>query len=178
MNANYANTTANFNGRYLMRLFQAICTSSVLLGAVAFAQTAVVAAKPLNDSEIQLMRSNVQADKNEIIGHTMKFTDTESGAFWPVYRDYARDQQVIGDQRVQLVKDYALSYDSMDDTKAKDMVQRMMDIENKTLTLREDYWPRFKKALGGRRAAKFYQVDTRLSLIVTLQLTAEIPLIP
>jgi hypothetical protein len=132
----------------------------------------------LTDSEIQLMRSNVQADKNEIITHAMKFTDAESGAFWPVYRDYARDQQVIGDQRVRLVKDHALSYDSMDDAKAKDMVQRMIDIENRTLTLREDYWPRFKNALGGRRAAKFYQVDTRLSLLVTLQLTAEIPLIP
>jgi uncharacterized membrane protein len=161
-----------------MRKFLLICVSFALLGAVASAQTAEVTAKPLTDSDIQLLRSNVQADKNEIITHTMQFTDTESGAFWPIYRDYARDQQVIGDQRVQLIKDYALNYDSMDDSKAKDMVQRMINIEDKTLNLREDYWPKFMKALGAKRAAKFYQVDSRLSLIVTLQLTAEIPLIP
>ena len=161
-----------------MRMFLVICASIVMLSVITSAQTAAVTAKPLTDSDIQLIRSNVQADKNEIITHTMQFTDAESGAFWPVYRDYARDQQVIGDQRVQLIKDYALNYDSLDDTKAKDMVQRMINVEDKTLNLREDYWPKFMKALGAKRAAKFYQVDTRLSLIVTLQLTAEIPLIP
>jgi hypothetical protein len=161
-----------------MRMFLVICALFALLSPVTYAQTVEVTAKPLTDSDIQLLRSDVQAGKNEIITHTMQFNDAESVAFWPVYRDYARDQQVIGDQRVQLIKDYALNYDTMDDSKAKDMVQRMINIEDETLNLREDYWPRFMKALGAKRAAKFYQVDTRLSLIVTLQLTAAIPLIP
>jgi len=161
-----------------MRTLTVICVSLGLLVAVVSAQTAQVTAKPLTDTDIQLLRSDVQASKNQIIADTMQFTDVESGAFWPVYRDYARDQQVIGDDRVQLIKDYARNYDSMDDPKAKDMVQRMINIEDRTLNLREDYWPKFMKALGAKRAAKFYQVDNRLSLIVTLQLTAEIPLIP
>jgi hypothetical protein len=161
-----------------MRTLTVICVSLGLLVAVVSAQTAQVTAKPLTDTDIQLLRSDVQASKNQIIADTMQFTDVESGAFWPVYRDYARDQQVIGDDRVQLIKDYARNYDSMDDPKAKDMVQRMINIEDRTLNLREDYWPKFMKALGAKRAAKYYQVDNRLSLIVTLQLTAEIPLIP
>jgi hypothetical protein len=57
------------------------------------------------------------------------------------------------------------------------MVQRMNNIETKTLSLRETYWPKFMKALGAKRAAKFYQVDNRLSLILNVQLTAAIPLI-
>lgn len=161
-----------------MRTFTAICASLVLLGAVVSAQTAQVTAKPLTDTDIQLLRSDVQAGKNQIIADTMQFTDAESKAFWPVYRDYAHDQQVIGDDRVQLIKDYAQNYDSMDDAKARDMVQRMINIEDRTLNLREDYWPKFMKALGAKRAAKFYQVDNRLSLLINLQLTAEIPLIP
>jgi uncharacterized membrane protein len=160
-----------------MRKLVAICASIVLLSLVGLAQTAAVSVKPLTDSDIQLLRSDVQAGKNEIIADTMKFSDTESTAFWPVYRDYAHDQQVIGDERVQLIKDYALNYDSMDDTKAKDMVQRMINIDDKTLNLREDYWPKFMKALGAKRAAKFYQVDNRLTLIVNVQLTSGIPLI-
>jgi len=52
----------------------------------------------------------------------MAFTDQESAAFWPIYRDYARDQQIIGDDRVQLIKDYAKNYDNVDDAKAKGMV--------------------------------------------------------
>ena len=160
-----------------MRMLLAICSSLVLLSAVISAQTAEVTGKPLTDSDIQLLRSDVQAGKNQIIADTMQFTDTESAAFWPVYRDYARDQQVIGDNRFTLIKDYAKNYDSMDDPKAKDMVQRMINIEDETLNLREDYWPKFMNALGAKRAAKFYQVDSRLSLIINLQLSANIPLI-
>ena len=165
-----------------MRMLMAICALFTLLTAAAWAQTApastAASATPLTDSDIQLMRSDVQADKNEIIHATMQFTDAESTAFWPVYRDYARDQQVIGDERVQLIKDYAQNYDSLDDAKARDMVQRMINIEDETLNLREDYWPKFMKALGAKRAAKFYQVDNRISLIINLQLTSVIPLIP
>ena len=161
-----------------MRMLMAICVPVVLLSAAVSAQTAQVAAKPLTDTDIQLLRSDVQSDKNQIIADTMQFTDVESKAFWPVYRDYARDQQLIGDDRVQLIKDYAKNYDSMDDPKARDMVQRMINIEDRTLNLREDYWPQFMKALGAKRAAKFYQVDNRITLLVNLQLTAEIPIIP
>lgn len=158
-----------------MRTFLSVCASLVVLTTFMSGQT--TNAKPLSDSDIQLLRSDVQAGKNEIITATMQFTDAESTAFWPVYRDYARDQQVIGDERVKLVKDYAASYDTLDDNKAKDLVQRMINIDDKTLNLREDYWPKFMKALGAKRAAKFYQVDNRLTMIINLQLTAGIPLI-
>jgi len=159
----------------LMWLLMTICASTC---TISWSQTTEVTAKPLTDTDIQLIRTDVQANKDKIIADTMQFTDAESGAFWPVYRDYSHEQQVIGDERVQLIKDYASSYDSMDDSKARDMVQRMINIEDKTLNLREDYWPKFMRALGAKRAAKFYQVDNRLTLIVNLQLTSVIPLIP
>jgi len=77
-----------------------------------------------------------------------------------------------------LIKDYAQNLENMNDDKAKDMVQRMINIEDKTLNLREDYWPKFMKALGAKRAARFYQVDNRLTLMVNIQLASEIPLVP
>lgn len=161
-----------------MRALTNLCGMFALLILGASAQTVNVTAKPLTDTDIQLLRTNIQLGKEDIIAHTMQFTDAESAAFWPVYRDYARDQQTIGDERVQLIKDYAKDYDSMNDDNARDMVQRLMNIEDKTLNLREDYWPKFMKALGAKRAAKFYQIDNRLSLLVNFQLASEIPLIP
>ena len=153
-----------------------ICALCALLISSAFSQTVEVTAKPLTDADIQLMRSDVQAAKNQIIAHTMQFTDSESTAFWPVYRDYSRDQQAIGDERVQLIKDYAQHYDTIDDAKAKTMTQRLLSIEVRLANLRQEYWAKFEKVLGARRAAKFFQVDGRLGLIVNLQLTSEIPL--
>jgi len=143
----------------------------------ALAQTVEVKAAPLTDADIQLLRSDIQADKNEIITRVMQFTDPESTAFWPVYRDYARDQQKIGDERLQLIKDYAQRYDAMDDASARNMAQRMLNVEAKFGNLRQEYWPKFDKAIGAKKAAKFYQVDSRLTLLVNLQLVSEIPMI-
>jgi len=165
-------------GDIVVKTFTILCLSLVLLVPVVLAQTTTVQAKPISDTDIQLLRSDVQADKNQIIAHTMGFTDAESAAFWPVYRDYAREQQAIGDERVQVIKDYAKNFDALDGAKAEDMAQRSLNIDAKFLNLRQAYWPKFAKALGAKRAAKFYQVDNRLSLLINVQLASEIPLVP
>jgi hypothetical protein len=161
-----------------MKMLKTLCILCAMFTVAGLAQTADVKAQPLTDTDIQLLRSNLQAEKNDIIAHTMRFTETESAAFWPVYRDYSRDQQVIGDSRVQLIKDYAKNYDSIDDAKAKELAQRLLGIDAKFTREREDYWSKFEKALGAKRAARFYQVDNRLSMMINLQLASEIPLIP
>ena len=119
----------------------------------------------------------MQAENNDILTHTMVFNDQGSAAFWPIYRDYARDQQVIGEDRWKLIKDYADHYDTLDDAKAGDLAKQMFSIDSRTITLREDHWPKFPKALGRKRAAKFYQVDNRLGPIINLELSSEIQLL-
>lgn len=160
-----------------MQMLKFACAFFALVVQVAVAQTADVSAKPLTDADIQLLRSDIQAGKNEVITHAMQFTDSESNSFWPIYRDYSRDQQSIGDERVQLIKDYAQHYDAMDDAKAKNMTQRLLNIDAKVTNLRQEYWPKFEKALGAKKAAKFFQVDNRLTLLTNLQLASEIPLL-
>ena len=146
--------------RIRMKMLTTLFILCAMFIASGLAQTADVKAQPITDTDIQLLRSDLQAAKNDIIAHTMRFTDTESTAFWPVYRDYSRDQHVIGDARVQLIKDYGKNYDSMDDAKAKDMTQRLLDIDAKFTKLKEDYWSKFEKALGAKRAARFTKSTT------------------
>jgi hypothetical protein len=78
----------------------ALCALLVLAVPVTSAQTAHVSATPITDTDIQLLRSNLQAEKKNIIQHTMEFTDAESKAFWPIYDDFARQRQTIGDELV------------------------------------------------------------------------------
>lgn len=153
---------------------------ALILGGAApiYAQVVTVTAKPLTDADIQLLRSDIQAQKDQIITHNMQFTEAEAAAFWPVYRQYANEQHVIGDKRVALIKDYAENYDSMDNVKAAQMMPTLFKIDDANQELRKKYFPNFEKALGAKRAAKFYQIDTRLSLITNLQLASAIPLIP
>ncbi len=157
----------------------AILLAFIVLSVVSvLAQTAQVSGKPLTDKEVQLLKQDVQAIKDGIIKDTMEFTPAESNAFWPVYRRYADDQRSIADKRLALVTEYAQKLEGMDDATASGLTNRLFQIEDDTQSLRRKYYPEFEKALGARRAAKFYQVDNRLSMLINLQLASEIPLIP
>jgi hypothetical protein len=150
---------------------------SVLLGASgAMAQTATTE-QTGTDTDIALLRSDVQAQRTDVVAHTMQFNDADAKNFWPLYRDYANKEQVIGDQRVSAIKDYASHYDAMDDAQADGLADRMLMFDKSRTELRAEYYPKFKKAIGAKQAAKFLQVDNRLNLLVDLQIANAVPII-
>jgi len=128
------------------------------------------------DSDIALLRADIQTQKTAIITSTMQFTDDQAKAFWPLYRDYSTKQQAIADQRVSLIKDYANQYDTMTDAQADALVGRLMKFQDARAKLAESYYPQFKKAIGAKQAAKFYQVDNRLTLVIDLQIASAVPI--
>jgi hypothetical protein len=151
----------------------------MLMSAVSgLAQTAQTQAKPMTDDDIKLIRQDVQAIKDDIIRDTMQFTEAEAAAFGPVYKQYAEEQHAIADKRLAVILDYAKHVDTMTDAQADSLTRRMLQIEDDTQALRKSYLPKFETALGAKRAAKFYQVDNRLTMIVNIQLASEVPLIP
>jgi hypothetical protein len=147
------------------------------LTALAQAPADANTGRPVTDDDIAVLRQDVQADKTDIITRNMQFTDDQSKAFWPVYRNYAHDQQMIGDQRVALIKDYAANYDHIDDIQAQSYITRELKFEDDSLKLRKSYVSKFMKAIGAKQTAKFYQVDNRLNLLVSVQLAALLPII-
>jgi len=150
----------------------------VAMSSVIFSQTVDVHAKPLTDTDIQLLRQDVQSLRNKVIADTMSFNEKEAAAFWPIYKEYAAAQHEIATKRLAIITDYAQNLDQMDDAKARDLTERMFAIEDETQALRKQYFPRFEKALGAKRAAKFFQVDSRLALMTNLQIASQVPLIP
>jgi len=150
----------------------------ILCSMMAFSQTTNVHAKPLTDDDIKLLRQDVQSVKDEVITKTMQFSPAESKAFWPVYREYASEQHALADKRLGLITEYAQNLDKMDDATAKSLTMRFFQLEDDDLALRKKYFPKFAAALGAKRAAKFYQVDNRLTMMIDVQLASEIPLIP
>ncbi len=163
-----------------MRAFKIFAMTTFFLGTLSALGQAPADAntgRPVTDDDIAVLRQDVQTDKTEIITRNMNFTEEQSKAFWPVYRDYAHEQQVIGDQRVALIKDYALNYDKIDDAQAASYISRALKYEDDSLQLRKKYVELFTKAIGARQTAKFYQVDNRLSLLANVQLAGLLPII-
>jgi hypothetical protein len=65
----------------------------------------------------------------------------------------------------------------MDDAQADALADRMLMFDKSRTELRAEYYPKFKKAIGAKQAAKFLQVDNRLNLLVDLQIANAIPII-
>jgi hypothetical protein len=170
--------TSSKEGELPVRILRLFLVALILCSAVAWGQTVKVQAKPLTDEDVKLMRQDLQAAKDQIITHSMQFTPSEKSAFGPVYTEYAAQQHGIAAKRLQIITEYAQTLDKMDNAKANELTERMFRIEDETQALRKSFYPRFVKALGAKRAAKFYQVDNRLTMMVNVQLTVEIPLIP
>lgn len=154
-----------------------VLTLFLLNAIVGSAQVAQITVKPLTDDDIKLIRQDVQSIKDDVIRDTMQFNNTEAAAFWPVYKEYAQEQHAIAEKRFGIIMDYAKSVDTMTDATAGELTERMLQVEQDNQDLRKKYLPKFQAAIGAKRAAKFYQVDNRLTLIVNLQLASEIPLI-
>jgi len=157
-----------------MRLIVMLAVLTVVSGAMAQTTTTD---QTSTDTDIALLRSDVQAKKTDIIAHTMQFNDAEAKAFWPLYREYAHKQQIIGDQRVSLIKDYAADYDTIDNAKADELMGRLLKFDQARTKLRAEYYPKFRSAVGAKQAAKFFQVDNRLNLLIDLQIASSIPII-
>jgi hypothetical protein len=149
---------------------------ALLMASGAIAQTATTDQSG-TDTDIALLRSDVQAQKTDIIGKTMQLNDADAKAFWPLYREYANKQQTLGDQRVSVIKDYGAEYDTLTDAQADGLMDRMIKFNKSRNELTAQYFPKFKKAIGAKQAAKFIQVDSRLTLLVDLQLANSIPII-
>ena len=158
----------------MMSLFVLVVCSGL---AVAQAQQVHVQAKPLSDSDIALLRQDVQSVRKELVTKAMQFTDAEAKGFWPVYQNYTQELQKVGDSKYQMIKEYAQNYDKMTDAKAAELTGRMFYLDKAILETRTKYWPQFQKVLTPKRAAKFYQVDRRLSLMIDLELASEIPIL-
>jgi hypothetical protein len=156
-----------------------ICVAAMILCSMSLvAQTSEVQAKPISDEDVKLLRQDLQAAKNDIITHTMQLNTKESAAFWPIYKDYSSEQHSLADKRLGVITEYAQNIDKLEDAKANSLTERMFQIEDETQALRKKYYPKFVTALGAKRAAKFYQVDNRLTMMTNVQLASEIPLIP
>ena len=57
------------------------------------------------------------------------------------------------------------------------LIRRWLDTDIAVSNLRQKYVPIFRKVLPGKTAATFFQLDRRISMMIDLQVTSQIPLV-
>jgi hypothetical protein len=151
--------------------------SLVMTDGILRAQQASAQPSSGTDQDIQLMRKDVRSQKKQIVAANMSLTDAEAEKFWPIYDQYTAETTKIYDTRFALIQEYAQNYSTMTDAQAVSLAQRWGELDVSAMQLRLKYIPILAKALSGKKAALFFQIDRRLALMIDLQLASAIPLV-
>jgi hypothetical protein len=148
-----------------------------LAASTAVRAQTTAAKAPDMDKLIELLRKDVRGQKADIIAKTMNFDAAQAAAFWPVYKTYEAERQALGNDRLAVIQDLAEFFDSLNDAKAKGLLDRSLAIEEKRVALEKRYAGEFLKVLPAKTVARFFQVESRLNNLINLELSSQIPLV-
>ena len=149
---------------------------AVAQGTGSHSSTSNNTADAITDQQLALLRRDVRLLKKQLIAANLTLTDNEASKFWQVYEEYSADMGKINDTRTAIIKDYSDEYGTLTDDQADNLIRRWLDTDIEQTKLRQRYVPVFRKVLPGKKAATFFQLDRRISTMIDLQITSQLPL--
>jgi hypothetical protein len=156
--------------KYLTGLLIATCTLSLSMWGQE-------SQNQLPESYIALLRSDIRTKKTDIIQQNLTLSDEQAKKFWPLQRSYENELSKLGDQRLDVIRDYAKNWDNLNDETAKDLGKRLIDYHKKRVELHGKYFDRVSKEMSPTIAAKFFQIETQMEDIIDLEIASSVPLI-
>jgi hypothetical protein len=138
--------------------------------------TADSTADAITNHELALLRKNIRSIKKQLIAANLTLTDSEATKFWQVYEQYSAETERINDTRTAIIKEYSEDYGTLTDDQADNLIRRWLDTDIEQTNLRQRYVPIFRKVLPGKKAATFFQIDRRISMMIDVQITSQLPL--
>jgi len=130
----------------------------------------------ITDQQLALLRRDIRSIKKQLIAANLTLTDSEATKFWQVYERYSAEMEKINDTRTAIIKEYSEEYGALTDDQADSLIRRWLDVDIEQAQLRQRYVPIFRKVLPGKKAATFFQLDRRISTMIDVQLTSQLPL--
>jgi hypothetical protein len=134
-------------------------------------------ANALTDQQLALLRKDIRSIKKQLMASNLTLTDSEATKFWSLYDQYSAEFGKINDTRTAIIKEYSDGYGTLTDEQADNLIRRWLDTDIAAAQLRQKYVPIMRKVLPGKKAATFFQLDRRISMMIDVQLTSQLPLV-
>jgi hypothetical protein len=146
--------------------------ATVLLAVPAIAQTVA-------DSNMEILKQKIKADKKLLVASNMELTDAEAKAFWPLYDAYQKDLEQVNQQLGKTIMEYADSYKRgpVPNDKAKKLLNEALSVEEQEVQLKRSYAEKLRQALPATKAARYMQIETKIRSLLRMELAQQIPLV-
>ena len=144
----------------------------IALGLLALSQLSMA-----QQELIEIARQDIRTGKMGMIASAMDLTREQQDKFWPLYRQYADEQEKLLDKRIAMLQDFVGNYDTMSDEAANSIAEQSFAIQRARTDRRERYFVKMSEILGPVLAARFIQVDSQISTLMDFELMRSTPLI-
>ena len=130
----------------------------------------------MTDQQLAILRRDIRSTKKQLIAANLTLSDSEATRFWQVYEQYSGETEKINATRAAIIKEYSDEYGTLTDDQADSLIRRWLDADIDQTKLRQHYVAIFRRVLPGKKAATFFQLDRRISTMIDVQLTSQLPL--
>lgn len=151
------------------RMLFVMAAVAVLFAAPAFAGPAADA------TNLEILRDTIRANKKGLVAASLTLTDAEDDAFWPLYDKYEAELKTVNDRLIAVIEDYKKNYKTLTDAQAQKLSEEYLAVEEDRAKIRRAYFADFTKALPGKKAARFYQIENKMNAVIRYDLASEIP---
>jgi hypothetical protein len=149
----------------------------VVVGAMMAAVPAL--AQPVSDSNMEILKEKLKADKKLLIASNMDLTDAEAKQFWPLYDAYQKDLEAINKQLGQTIKDYADAFNkgTIPNDTAKKLLNDALSVEEQEVKLKRSNAEKLGKVLPATKVARYIQLETKIRSLIKFEMAQQIPLV-
>jgi hypothetical protein len=123
-----------------------------------------------------LLRGDVSSMKKELIAARLTLTDGESGRVWQVWEQYSAEASKINVAKTAILQEYSQEYDTLTDDRADNLIRRWLETDIEQAKLRQRFAGIIRKVLPGKKAATLLQLERRISMMMDVQMTSDLPL--
>lgn len=150
---------------------------SVVLGALLAAAPAL--SQPMSDTNMEILKEKLKADKKLLIAGNMDLTDAEAKQFWPVYDSYQKELDGINKHLGQTIKDYADAFNkgNVPNDTAKKLLGEALSVEEQEVKLKRAYAEKLEKVLPATKVARYIQLENKIRSLIKFELAQQIPLV-
>jgi hypothetical protein len=151
----------------------------VLALGVAFTAPALAQDKKSADTNMQILRDKIKADKKLVVAANMNLSDAQAKKFWPLYDAYQKELETLNRRIAKVIVEYAEADQkgAMTDALAAKLINESIAVEQAEAAARKRIAGKLTKALPGKLAARYLQIESKIRAAVRYDLASEIPLV-
>ena len=119
----------------------------------------------------------IETERRTVFVQNMNLNEADAKVFWAIYDEFETELKVLREQGIENLKTYGEQYGKMSDEQATAIMKNMLANESKRTAIRKKYNKKVAKALGGKVATRFMQLDSIVAMVLRLSIYDELPLV-